>query len=183
MKVKRLSEFYPILAVTVVVFLSVALLGGLDSVTRDMIEYQKQLKVQRMLNEIFPDMTSYTSEGDLYIVLSDGTEIGYAFLAVGKGYGGDIDILVGLENETTLKGIAIIAHAETPGLGDKMLKPEFLNRFVGVKITDVAVPEEGGKVDAITGSTISTKAVIDAVRTTAMEKVKALRNRLGKEAG
>ncbi len=176
MKVKALSEFYPILAVTVVVFISVALLGGLDSVTRDMIEYQKELKVQRMLNEIFPDMTSYTSEGDIYIISADGTEIGFAFLAVGKGYGGDIDILVGLEDETTLKGIAVIAHAETPGLGDKILAPDFTDRFVGVGIADVAVPDEGGKIDAITGSTISTKAVIDAVRTTAMEKVKELKD-------
>jgi len=175
-KVKALSEFYPILAVTVVVFISVALLGGLDSVTRDMIEYQKELKVQRMLNEIFPDMTSYTSEGDIYIISADGTEIGFAFLAVGKGYGGDIDILVGLEDETTLKGIAVIAHAETPGLGDKILAPDFTDRFVGVDIADVAVPDEGGKIDAITGSTISTKAVIDAVRTTAMEKVKELKD-------
>ena len=176
MKVKALSEFYPILAVTVVVFIAVAILAGMDSLTRDMIEYQKELKVQRMLNEIFPDMTSYTSEGDIYIISADGTEIGFAFLAVGKGYGGDIDILVGLEDETTLKGIAVIAHAETPGLGDKILKPDFTDRFVGVGIADVAVPDEGGKIDAITGSTISTKAVIDAVRTTAMEKVKELKD-------
>jgi len=175
-KVKALSEFYPILAVTVVVFIAVAVLGGLDSVTRDMIEYQKEMKVQRMLNEIFPDMTSYTSEGDIYIVSADGTGVGFAFLAVGKGYGGDIDILVGLEDETTLKGIAVIAHAETPGLGDKILAPDFTDRFVGIDIADVAVPDEGGKVDAITGSTISTKAVIDAVRTTAMEKVKELKD-------
>lgn len=176
MKVKALSELYPILAVTVVVFIAVAILGGLDSVTRDMIEYQKELKIQRMLNEIFPDMTSYISEDDIYIISSDGAEIGFAFLAIGKGYGGDIDILVGLEDETTLKGIAVIAHAETPGLGDKILAPDFTDRFVGVNITDVAVPDEGGKIDAITGSTISTKAVIDAVRTTAMEKVKELKD-------
>ena len=176
MKVKALSEFYPILAVTVVVFIAVAILAGMDSLTRDMIEYQKELKVQRMLNEIFPDMTSYISEDDIYIISADGTEIGFAFLAVGKGYGGDIDILVGLEDETTLKGIAVIAHAETPGLGDKILNPDFTDRFVGVDITDVAVPDEGGKIDAITGSTISTKAVIDAVRTTAMEKVKELKD-------
>jgi len=170
-----LNQYYPILAVTVVVFISVAVLGGLDSVTRDMIEYQKELKVQRMLNQLFPEMTEYNlEEGDIYTISSDGTRIGYAFIAIGKGYGGDIDIVVGLENKTTLKGIAIIAHAETPGLGDKILKPDFTDRFVEVDIADVAVPDEGGKIDAITGSTISTKAVIDAVRTTAMEKVKEL---------
>ena len=174
MKLRTLTQFYPILAVTVVVFISGALLGGLDSVTKDMIEYQKEQKILRVLNEIFPDMSDYALEGDIYTIYSDGAKLGYAFLAIGKGYGGDIDILVGLEAEMTVKGIAIVSQAETPGLGNRIIEPNFTDRFVGLDVADVAVPDEGGKVDAITGSTISSKAVIDAVRTTAMEKVKAM---------
>lgn len=174
MKLKEvLNQYYPILAVTVVVFISVAVLGGLDSVTRDMIEYQKELKVQRMLNQLFPEMTEYNlEEGDIYTISSDGTKIGYAFIAIGKGYGGDIDIVVGLENKTTLKGIAVIAHAETPGLGDKILGADFTDRFVGLDIADVVLTQDGGKIDAITGATISSSAVVEGVRTTAMEKAK-----------
>ena len=176
MKADTLKKVFPIISVTAVVFIAVALLGLTDTVVRDKIEQQKEQKIQRMLEEIFPKYDRHTLEDDIYMIYSDEAEIGFAFLAVGKGYGGDIDILVGLEDETTLKGIAVIAHAETPGLGDKILAPDFTDRFVGVNIADVAVPDEGGKIDAITGSTISTKAVIDAVRTTAMEKVKELKD-------
>lgn len=177
MKVNRLSQFYPILAVTVVVFIAVAVLAGVDSMTRDMIEWQKEQKILRMLNEIFPDMSRYTLEDDIYTIYSDGAEIGYAFLAVGKGYGGNIDILVGLKPDMKVKGISIISHLETPGLGERITKPDFTDRFVGLDIADVALTRDGGKIDAITGTTISSKAVIDAVRTTAMEKVKALTGR------
>ena len=177
MKVKALSEFYPILAVTVVVFIAVAVLGGLDSVTRDMIEYQKELKVQRMLNEIFPDMTSYTSEGDIYIVSADGTGVGFAFLAVGKGYGGNIDILVGLENETTIKEVTIVSHLESPGLGDRIIESSFRDQFIGANIADVALRQRGGEIDAITGATMSSGAVVDAIRAAAMEKIKSLEGR------
>ncbi len=171
MKVNRLGQFYPILAVTVVVFIAVAALTLTNTAVRPMIEWQKEQKIQRMLNEIFPDMTSHTSEGDIYIINSDGAEIGFAFLAIGKGYGGKIDILVGLETDMRIKGISIISHLETPGLGTKITKPDFTDRFKGINIDDV------GEVDTITGSTISTKAVINAVRITAIEKVKALTGR------
>ena len=114
----------------------------------------------------------------IYTIYSDGTGIGYAFLAVGKGYGGDIKILIGLEDETTIKGITIIsAEKETPGLGSRIAESSFASKFAGLNIGDVALKQDGGQVDAITGATISSGAVVDAVRTTAMEKVKSLRER------
>ena len=177
MKADTLKKVFPVIALTVVVFMSVALLAWTGSITKDKIEYQKEQKILSMLKEIFPNMSEYTFEDDIYMMYSDGANIGYAFLAVGKGYGGDIDILVGLENEMTVKGITIVSHTETPGLGEKINEPAFTDRFAGLNIADVALRQEGGKIDAITGSTISSKAVIDAVRTTVMEKVKSLKER------
>ncbi len=174
MKANRLSTVYPVIALTIVVFIAVAVLAGMDSMTREKIEWQREQKILRMLNEIFPDMSRYVLEEDIYVLYSDETKLGYAFLATGKGYGGYIDILVGLVNETTVKGISIIAHTETPGLGNKITKPDFRDRFIGQNITDVALTADDGKIDAITGATISSKAVINAVRTAAMEKVEAL---------
>jgi len=163
-----------VLLLTVVVFASVAMLALTNNVTEALIEYQIKQEILRMLQEIFPDMSRYTFENEIYTIYSDGDEIGYGFLATGKGYGGDIDILIGLNTDMMVKGVTIVSHTETPGLGDRIVKPSFTDRFIGLEITDVAVPAEGGKVDAISGSTISSKAVIDAVRTTAMEKAKAL---------
>ena len=172
----KLGKYYPILALTVVVFLSIAVLSGMDSFTRDTIQYQKELKIQRMLNQLFPEMTDYAFDEstEIYTISANGSKIGYAFLGVGVGYGGNIDIVVGMENKTTIKGIAVIAHAETPGLGDKILLPNFTDKFVGLDISEVNLTRDGGKVDAITGATISSRAVVDGVRTAAMEKAKLI---------
>jgi len=51
---------------------------------------------------------------------------------------------------------------------------DFTDKFVGLNIDDVALRQEGGHIDGITGATISSKAVIDAVRETAMEKVRII---------
>lgn len=168
----KLGKYYPILALTVVVFISVAVLSGMDSFTRDTIQYQKELKIQRMLNQLFPEMSAYDFDEstEIYTISSDGSKVGYAFLGVGVGYGGNIDIVIGLENKTTLRGIAVISHAETPGLGDKILLPNFTDRFVGLDTGEINLTRDGGKVDAITGATISSRAVVDAVRAATMAK-------------
>jgi len=177
MKLKTLMGVFPIIFITIVVFASVGLVTWTDSITKDKIEEQKEQQIQSMLKEMFPSMSEYTFEDDIYTIFSDGAGIGYVFLAVGKGYGGDIDILIGLEDETTIKGITIISQSETPGLGSRIAESSFADRFVGLDIGDVALKQDGGQIDAITGATISSGAVVDAVRTTVMEKVKSLKER------
>ena len=177
MKVKTLTGVFPIIFITIVVFVSVGLVTWTDSITKDKIEEQKEQEIQSMLKEMFPSMSEYTFEDDIYTIYSDGAGVGYAFLAVGKGYGGDIDILIGLEDETTIKGITIISQSETPGLGSRIAESSFAIKFAGLNIRDVALKQDGGEIDGITGATISSGAVVDAVRTTAMEKVKSLRER------
>jgi len=176
-KADTLKKVFPIISVTVVVFIAVTLLGLTDSVVRPKIEWQKEQKIQRILYEIFPDMTEYTLEDDIYIIYSDEAKVGFAFLAVGKGYGGLIDILVGLENETTIKGVTIVSHLESPGLGARIIESSFRDQFVGVNIADVALRQKGGEIDAITGATISSKAVVEAIRDAAIEKIKSLEQR------
>ena len=171
-----LKNAFPIIILTVVVAICVTALTFTESITRDKIKAQEEQKIQNMLSTIFPDMSRYDFTNDIYTIYSDGAKVGYAFLAVGKGYGGDINILVGLKDETTIKGITIISQSETPGLGSRIAESSFTNKFIGLNIEDVALRKEGGQIDAITGSTISSKAVIDAVRETAMEKVKLLTN-------
>lgn len=162
---------------TIVVFIAVALLGLTDTIVRPKIEWQKEQKIQRQLLEIFPDMTEHTLEGDIYTIYSNGAEIGFAFLAVGKGYGGLIDILIGLEDETTLKGVTIVSHLESPGLGARITETEFTDQFTGTDIADIALRQKGGEIDAITGATISSRAVVEAIKATAVEKIESLESR------
>ena len=177
MKANALKEIFPVIFITLVVFVSVALVSGTDSITKDKIAYQIDQKIQGMLVETFSDMNEYTFTDDIYTIYSDDTLVGYAFLATGKGYGGDIDILVGLEDEQTLKGITIVTQSETPGLGSKIIESSFVSEFVGVNIDDIFLKKDGGQIDAITGASISSEAVVDVVRNTAMEKVKSLKER------
>ncbi len=177
MKADTLKKVFPIISITVVVFIAVTLLGLTDTGVREKIEWQREQKIQRMLKEIFPDMTEHTLEDDIYMIYSDEAEIGFAFLAVGKGYGGLIDILVGLENETTIKGVTIISHLESPGLGARITESSFRDQFVGVNIADVALRQKGGEIDAITGASISSGAVVDAIRDAAVEKIESLEQR------
>ena len=172
-----LKKGFPVVLLTVVVAISVSLLSFTDSLTRGQIEAQQEAKVQAMLSDMFPDMSRYELEGEIYTVYSESGQVSYAFIAIGKGYGGDINILVGLEDENTIKGISIVSQTETPGLGTRVAEESFTGQFTGTSIADVAERRDGGQIDALTSSTISSLAVIEAVQETAMEKVKLIKER------
>lgn len=162
-----MAKYYPIFILTVVAFLSVASLVGVDHLTEEAILEQRRLRMEEILRGIFPLKDHFTEKNAIFTIYSKGVVIGHAFKAVGDGFGGPMTILVGMENET-IKGIGIVTHRETPGLGDKIEEREFLDRFVGVDVAYVALPPEG-RIDGITGATISVKAVIDTVRVAAEE--------------
>ena len=177
MRLSTLKGVFPIIFLTIVVLVSVALVSGTDSLTKAEIKRQEEQQLLNRLKDMFPDMGRYTFDNDIYTIYSNGTEIGFAFLAVGRGYGGNINILVGLESEKSIKSITIISQEETPGLGSRITNSSFLDQFAGLNFEDIALKKDGGQIDAITGSTISSGAVADAVRAAAMEKVKALEDR------
>lgn len=172
-----LKKFYPVIVLTTVVAISVGLLSLTDNLTREKIEWQKEQKIQRLLFDLFPDMSRYDLENEIYIIYSTEDRVSYAFVAVGKGYGGNINILVGLEDENTLKGISIISQVETPGLGNRITESYFTDQFAGLSADEVERRRDGGQVDTITGATMSSSAVIKAVRAAAMEKIKLIKDR------
>jgi len=182
-KKSTLKNAFPIILLTIVVTVCVSLLTYVDSLTREKISAQENEAIKTMLTEMFPDMSrtepALTNldefKDEIYTIYSDSERLGYAFLAIGKGYGGDINILVGLTDETTVKGITIVSQEETPGLGTRITEPFFTDQFTGLDINDVALSRDGGRIDAITSSTISSSAVVEAVSKTAMEKIKQLK--------
>ncbi len=171
---RKIKELYPIVFITLVVLISISLLTFTNHITEAKREEQRELRVTEMLSEMFPDMNRYEFTDEIYVVYDDTDIIGYAYIAQGKGYGGYIDILVGLEDENTIKGINIIKHSESPGLGARIVEDEYRDQYIDLDIADSEMNFDGGKIDSITGATISSKAVADAVRTTALEKVQEL---------
>lgn len=169
-----LKRFYPVILLVLLVSVSVDLLSLVNEFTGPVVAEQEKALVLAQFEDMFPDMTEFTIEDDIYILMADDNIIGYAFLAEGFGAWGRIKILVALENETTVKGIFIVSHTETPGLGSRITEPAFTDQFAGMKIEDIKLTAKAGQIDAITGATISSTSVIEIVRNTAMEKVKAL---------
>jgi len=181
--IKR-NDVLPILVLSVVVCASVITLALTDDVTRDKIEQQKIIEIQNSLSEQFPDMTSYVYDEtiEVYTVYSSNDTIpeniiGYSFESSGSGYGGTIDILVSLSDLETINAISIINHMETPGLGARIVESGFTEQFKGVAISDVKLRKDNGQIDAISGATISSLAVVKAVQEAAIEKVALLKEK------
>ncbi len=157
---------YPILFLTLVVFISVVALTLTNSVTEERIADARREAIKEMLQTLFPEMDDfiYDEATQRYTVSVGGALLGQAFMAEGAGYGGPIDILVGLEQDNTLRGIEIISQKETPGLGAKITDAAFLDQFAGQAGETLALTKDGGTIDAITGATISSSAVVEAVK-------------------
>jgi len=81
-----------------------------------------------------------------------------------KGYGGVIDIMVGLDSAGELTGIAIMTSSESPGYGAEASKPAFTDQFRGMHPNDINLAADGGKIDAVSGATLTSKAVVRALK-------------------
>jgi electron transport complex protein RnfG len=94
------------------------------------------------------------------------TKKGYVVKASGRGYSSSIETLIGLTTDFNIAGMKILTQAETPGLGAKITERSFTQQFINKKPTVLAVQKDGGEIIAITGATISSRAVAESVRQT-----------------
>jgi electron transport complex protein RnfG len=169
-----LNKAYPVVFLAVIVIVSVVLLMVVNSITSSIVESRRVEEITGILENIFPEMSEYEVDDEVYIIYEDGEKAGYAFMASGSGYGGNIDILVGLDSGFGIKGVSILSQTETPGVGNKITESSFTDQFKGLSASDIALKSEGGKIDAITGATISSRAVVDAIREKMVEILESL---------
>jgi Na+-translocating ferredoxin:NAD+ oxidoreductase subunit G len=153
-------------------------------VTKPKIEEQLKLEEQEALGAIMPHADSFAEkklDGIEYFEASkDKKLIGYCVRVVGAGYNGYIRMIAAIDLAGTIQGLEVLEHSETPGLGAKIneLKPGereswFLKQFKGKSARTIAVKKD---IDAITGATISSRAVTDAIRMTADDLLTKLKN-------
>ena len=99
----------------------------------------------------------------------EAADEGYVVTVTDKeGYGGDIQITVGITADGTVSGVSFLSISETAGLGMKAQEPSFYEQYVGVQAERFYVSKDGGEgepIDAISGATITTRAVTGAVNT------------------
>ncbi len=103
-----------------------------------------------------------------YPAMKDGEVVGWAFRGVTQlGYSGEIEVMIGVDAAGAIEGMRILRHAETPGLGSNYAEPAMLADFFGGKTlvaTDWRMSKDGGDIDAVTGATVTGRALADAVQ-------------------
>ncbi len=158
------------LTVTLLVISAVVagLLGLTNHVTADKIAVLNQEKTAASMEQVLP-ADSYTpldysgSQAEVAAVYQAGDQ-GYVVEVTPAGFGGTIDMVVGVKTDGTVSGVAIISMSETSGLGANASKDSFRSQFTG-KSGELAVTKDGGDIDALTGATITSRAVTQGVNT------------------
>ena len=153
-----------------------------DVLTRDRIRHNRQMSALGIIEEVMPldyDNALYQDWVDIdslstrvYRARKDGNKVGVVFMPVtSKGYNAEIRAAVGVRYDGSLAAVRIIEQHETPGLGDQVhqRKSNWIQGFRDHSLANTpsaawAVKTENGNFDAISGATISPRAVINSVR-------------------
>lgn len=116
-------------------------------------------------NDPIKDRFKLNTDGSVrnfFVGVMDGKPNAVAFESSGKGFGGDVSIMVGVDLTTNkILGVGVTTHSETPGMGSRAKSdPSFVAQFKGQPLEqDFKVKSDGGQVDALTGATITSRAV------------------------
>lgn len=162
-------------------------LGFVYELTKEPIRIQQEKAVQEACQEVFQDASQFqpleftVSEGLADELAEEGVKIGTVYDAMGadgshmgyvlqttsgEGYAGNITLYMGVREDGTLNGISILTISETPGLGmraEEVLVPQFQNKKVSEFTYTKSAGQSDSEIDAISGATITTKAITNAV--------------------
>ena len=173
-----------LLVLTGVTAISVALLAYVNELTKGPIAEANAKTLNEALKKVLPEFTNNpVAESDTIFSEKDGKKnvdfivypakngeelVGTAVEAKSMGFGGELKVLVGFNAEGKIYNYSLLAHTETPGLGSKAadwFKKGNKGDITGMNPGEASltVSKDGGKVDAITASTITSRAFLNAV--------------------
>ncbi len=149
-----------LLLITVVV---AGLLGFVNDLTKDRIAENTAKKATQAMQAVLPS-DSYEK---LELTAPDITQVyksekGYVVRLNASGFGGAMDMMVGIDLNGTVTGVSVISHSETASLGAECTREDWRAQFAGTA-GDLKVTKDGGTVDALTGATVTSRAVTEAV--------------------
>ena len=141
------------------------LLGLVNNITAGPIAAANEAATNAAMQAVLPadsyELVEYTGGNALVTAVYKAGDAGYVVQVAPSGFGGNLDVMVGVGADGTCTGVSIISHAETSGLGANATKEDFRAQFVGK--ANVAVTKDGGDIAALTGATITSRAVCDGV--------------------
>ncbi len=174
---KKISDVATPTSVLAIICVVVTLaLSSANALTHKKIEalatQTKNSAMEKLIKaDEYHELQAITAFGDVTYnaAIKNGDTIGCIFTVSAKGYGGDIQVMTAVNMNGTVAAVEILdASGETPGLGQNVTKETFYSQFAGLKkgvtvIKGGAANIENNEINAVTGATISSKAVTSAV--------------------
>lgn len=152
------------------------LLGLVNMITVEPIAKSTQAKTDAAMQAVLPadsyEAVDYTGGDPIVTSVFKAGDAGWVVQVAPSGFGGNISMVVGVKADGTVSGVSIIKMSETSGLGANATKENFRAQYVG-KSGTLAVTKDGGEINALTGATITSRAVTKGVNS-ALEAVKTL---------
>ena len=171
MKSENVAAYVARLAVTLLLITAVvaAALAGINAITAPKIQSINETKTQTAIEAVLPgggSPVAFTDDSGLVSMVYKG-QSGYAVEVRPSGFNGTVTMMVGVDNSGKVLGISIVNHTETAGLGavaaaNTTAGNAFRSQFAGMS-GSVSVTKDGGQVDALTGATITSRAVCTGV--------------------
>ena len=170
---KKIKEYAaPTVVLLIICVVAAFLLAYTNQITAPKIaDVEKQNEIQSR-QIVYASAASFgeefTNDDGISLVPAldeQGNTIGYVVITVEKGYGGDITVMTGVDNEGVVQGVNILSMSETAGLGANATGEKFRNQFIGL-ISGITVSKDKAgenSIDALTGATITSRAVVNAV--------------------
>jgi electron transport complex protein RnfG len=176
------------LILMLVALVAAVALGLVNSRTASIIAVQKELEKQNAMNEVAGslspgdslafDSLSVAGLENPYMICDntlnvmrvsvppDTSSVGYVFIAYGKGYSSTVQTMAAVELDGSISSTIILYQQETPGLGANVENPsKLIEKFNRLTASECLLTKDGGGIDAMTGCTITSRAVTNSVRT------------------
>ncbi len=174
-RIKVKDIIIPTISLFIICVIITAALAFTNALTKDTIAKNELNAQNESMKTVCSDadtfqLVSENDDGDIYAALDkNGNVVGYAVSTQASGYGGVIKVMTGISADSTIIGIDVFYNDdETPGLGKNTSNESFTSQFKDLITNENIVVSkdyagEGQQVDAVTSSTISSRAVTDAV--------------------
>ncbi|MBQ5925643.1 MAG: RnfABCDGE type electron transport complex subunit G, partial [Paludibacteraceae bacterium] len=172
MKKLESSFMNMVIVLTVITIIAAACLGAMNNATAEPIAASKKAKQEAAIKAVLPEFASVdtaviVNEQKIFRAYdANGAIVGIAIETAELGFGGDVTTMVGFDANGVLVEYSLLQHAETPGLGSKLVdwfKVKSDIRGAGADKMPLRVSKDGGNYDAITAATISSRAFLNSI--------------------
>ena len=160
-----------VIVLTIITVIAASCLGAMNNLTAEPIAASKKAKQEAAIKAVLPEFTSLEEDNvndqKIFRAYNANSElVGIAIETAELGFGGNITTIVGIDANGTIVDYSLLQHAETPGLGSKLVdwfKVKSDIRGADANKMPLNVSKDGGEYDAITAATISSRAFLNSI--------------------